>query len=174
MIPPRKKISQSHTSASFKIDLCGVFLNMNIVIYHYSFVDPLQPINYEGFKLFMETYLDVDMPEDLCRHLFLSFVKKTPSVSRSTSREKERGAIYDVGSAVATVTTTAACAAITGSSSPIEIAGQTSGGNNNTEGNELTNGKRNFLKYVEVWVYSMNKITNTFQKFKVRQLSMTS
>ncbi|XP_071789218.1 diacylglycerol kinase beta-like isoform X8 [Asterias amurensis] len=40
--------------------------------------NPEQPINYEGFKLFMETYLDVDMPEDLCRHLFLSFVKKTP------------------------------------------------------------------------------------------------
>ncbi|XP_070536475.1 diacylglycerol kinase beta-like isoform X4 [Ptychodera flava] len=38
-----------------------------------------QPIDYEGFKLFMQTYLDVDiMPEDLCRHLFLSFVKKTP------------------------------------------------------------------------------------------------
>nr|XP_006821217.1 PREDICTED: diacylglycerol kinase beta-like [Saccoglossus kowalevskii] len=36
-----------------------------------------QPIDYEGFKLFMQTYLDVDiMPEDLCRHLFLSFVKK--------------------------------------------------------------------------------------------------
>ncbi|XP_022104282.1 diacylglycerol kinase beta-like isoform X2 [Acanthaster planci] len=43
--------------------------------------NPEQPINYEGFKLFMETYLDVDMPEDLCRHLFLSFVKKTPVVA---------------------------------------------------------------------------------------------
>ncbi|XP_041458971.1 diacylglycerol kinase beta-like isoform X3 [Lytechinus variegatus] len=111
--------------------------NGNGVLSKYN---PEQPINYEGFKLFMETYLDVDMPEDLCRHLFLSFVKKTPSVSRHTSREKEKGAIYDVGSAVATVTTTAACAAITGSSSPIEIAGPTSGGNNNTEGNEMTNG----------------------------------
>ncbi|XP_077993499.1 diacylglycerol kinase beta-like isoform X5 [Glandiceps talaboti] len=41
--------------------------------------NPEQPIDYEGFKLFMETYLDVDiMPEDLCQHLFLSFVKKSP------------------------------------------------------------------------------------------------
>ena len=96
---------------------------------------PAQPINYEGFKLFMETYLDVDMPEDLCRHLFLSFVKKTPSVARHSARDKEKSQIYDVGSAVATVTTTAACAAITGSGSPIDITGQTS-----ADGMELTNG----------------------------------
>ncbi|XP_072173904.1 diacylglycerol kinase beta-like [Diadema setosum] len=101
--------------------------------------NPEQPINYEGFKLFMETYLDVDMPEDLCRHLFLSFVKKTPSSTRHTSREREKGRDYDVGSAVATVTTATACAAITGGGSPIDITGQTSGGNN-ADGNELTNG----------------------------------
>ncbi|XP_068225402.1 diacylglycerol kinase 1 isoform X4 [Palaemon carinicauda] len=33
-------------------------------------------IDYEGFRLFMDTYLEVDTPEELCRHLFLSFVKR--------------------------------------------------------------------------------------------------
>ncbi|XP_033124178.1 diacylglycerol kinase beta-like isoform X5 [Anneissia japonica] len=50
--------------------------------------NPEQPIDYQGFKLFMETYLDVDMPEDLCRHLFLSFVKKAPSTVAAPSENK--------------------------------------------------------------------------------------
>ncbi|ROT84294.1 putative diacylglycerol kinase 1 [Penaeus vannamei] len=33
-------------------------------------------IDYEGFRQFMDTYLEVDTPEELCRHLFLSFVKR--------------------------------------------------------------------------------------------------
>jgi len=40
-----------------------------------------QPIDYEGFRRFMDFYLDsADMPDDLCRHLFLSFLKRPPSV----------------------------------------------------------------------------------------------
>ncbi|XP_033124177.1 diacylglycerol kinase beta-like isoform X4 [Anneissia japonica] len=57
--------------------------------------NPEQPIDYQGFKLFMETYLDVDMPEDLCRHLFLSFVKKAPSTVAAPSENKEGSAIGD-------------------------------------------------------------------------------
>uniref|UniRef100_A0A4X2JXL9 EF-hand domain-containing protein n=1 Tax=Vombatus ursinus TaxID=29139 RepID=A0A4X2JXL9_VOMUR len=35
-----------------------------------------QPIDYEGFKVFMRTYLEENIPEDLCKHLFLSFTCK--------------------------------------------------------------------------------------------------
>ncbi|XP_046451237.1 diacylglycerol kinase beta-like isoform X2 [Daphnia pulex] len=36
-------------------------------------------IDYEGFKLFMDTYLEMEMQEELCKRLFLSFVKRTPT-----------------------------------------------------------------------------------------------
>uniref|UniRef100_A0A8B9KR89 Diacylglycerol kinase n=1 Tax=Astyanax mexicanus TaxID=7994 RepID=A0A8B9KR89_ASTMX len=35
-----------------------------------------QPIDYEGFQLFMATYLENDIPEELCQHLFTSFKSK--------------------------------------------------------------------------------------------------
>uniref|UniRef100_A0AAR2K1J6 Diacylglycerol kinase n=1 Tax=Pygocentrus nattereri TaxID=42514 RepID=A0AAR2K1J6_PYGNA len=37
----------------------------------------LFPIDYEGFQLFMTTYLENDIPEELCHHLFTSFKSKT-------------------------------------------------------------------------------------------------
>uniref|UniRef100_A0A8D2JGC0 Diacylglycerol kinase n=1 Tax=Varanus komodoensis TaxID=61221 RepID=A0A8D2JGC0_VARKO len=40
-----------------------------------------QPIDYEGFQLFMRTYLEVDIPEELCQHLFMSFKRKVCSRS---------------------------------------------------------------------------------------------
>uniref|UniRef100_A0A8C2EMU8 Diacylglycerol kinase n=1 Tax=Cyprinus carpio TaxID=7962 RepID=A0A8C2EMU8_CYPCA len=46
------------------------------------------PIDYEGFQLFMTTYLENDIPEELCKHLFTSFKSKngggsSPDASRS-------------------------------------------------------------------------------------------
>lgn len=35
-----------------------------------------QDIDYDGFKKFLDTFLEVKTPEDLARHLFLSFVKR--------------------------------------------------------------------------------------------------
>ena len=34
-----------------------------------------QEIDYAGFKIFMDIFLEVATPEDLCKHLFLSFVR---------------------------------------------------------------------------------------------------
>uniref|UniRef100_A0A8C5GXQ4 Diacylglycerol kinase n=1 Tax=Gouania willdenowi TaxID=441366 RepID=A0A8C5GXQ4_GOUWI len=42
----------------------------------------LQPIDYEGFQLFMNTYLENHIPEDLCQHLFTSFKSKTAASER--------------------------------------------------------------------------------------------
>ncbi|XP_033124174.1 diacylglycerol kinase beta-like isoform X2 [Anneissia japonica] len=76
--------------------------------------NPEQPIDYQGFKLFMETYLDVDMPEDLCRHLFLSFVKKAPSTVAAPSENK--GKEMDAMGRVIAMTAQTICAPITAAS----------------------------------------------------------
>uniref|UniRef100_A0A674NCY7 Diacylglycerol kinase n=1 Tax=Takifugu rubripes TaxID=31033 RepID=A0A674NCY7_TAKRU len=44
-----------------------------------------RPIDYEGFQLFMATYLENDIPEELCRHLFTSFKSKTGGCSPNQS-----------------------------------------------------------------------------------------
>ncbi|XP_076455649.1 diacylglycerol kinase beta-like [Babylonia areolata] len=38
--------------------------------------NPEEPIDYNGFKLFMDLYLEAEIPEELCQHLFFSFMKK--------------------------------------------------------------------------------------------------
>uniref|UniRef100_A0A8D3DW32 Diacylglycerol kinase n=1 Tax=Scophthalmus maximus TaxID=52904 RepID=A0A8D3DW32_SCOMX len=48
--------------------------------------NPEQPIDYEGFQLFMATYLEIDIPEELCQHLFTSFKSKTGGCSPAPSR----------------------------------------------------------------------------------------
>ncbi|XP_021369580.1 diacylglycerol kinase beta-like isoform X3 [Mizuhopecten yessoensis] len=45
------------------------------------------PIGYEGFSLFMETYLDAEVPEELCKHLFLSFMKKPSPQTGTVGKE---------------------------------------------------------------------------------------
>ncbi|XP_076841431.1 diacylglycerol kinase beta isoform X1 [Brachyhypopomus gauderio] len=74
-----------------------------------------QPIDYEGFQLFMATYLENDIPEELCQHLFTSFKSKTgggssPSAPRTTPSLLEPKSI-DAG---ISIQTEVACAPVTG------------------------------------------------------------
>ncbi|KFQ38786.1 Diacylglycerol kinase beta, partial [Mesitornis unicolor] len=50
-------------------------------------LSPPQPIDYEGFCLFMKTYLEADVPEELCQHLFTSFRRKICQASPETQRQ---------------------------------------------------------------------------------------
>uniref|UniRef100_A0A8C0FCY9 Diacylglycerol kinase n=1 Tax=Bubo bubo TaxID=30461 RepID=A0A8C0FCY9_BUBBB len=50
-------------------------------------LSPPQPIDYEGFRLFMKTYLEADVPEELCKHLFTSFKRKICQASPETQRQ---------------------------------------------------------------------------------------
>ncbi|CAC5375627.1 dgkA [Mytilus coruscus] len=49
-----------------------------------------EPMLYDGFKKFMDSYMEAEIPEELCKHLFLSLMKKpsgqttTGSTSAST------------------------------------------------------------------------------------------
>nr|CAB3237523.1 diacylglycerol kinase beta [Phallusia mammillata] len=62
------------------------------------------PIDYPGFKVFMETYLDADLPDDFCTHMFRSFQKTDPPKSPPTT-----GANIDLS-----IPTALACASIAG------------------------------------------------------------
>ncbi|XP_036624016.1 diacylglycerol kinase gamma [Trichosurus vulpecula] len=61
--------------------------------------DPELPIDYNRFTVFMRTYLEKDIPDDLCKHLFLSFTSKKlkqSSEPKTTSSSAPRDSTYDV------------------------------------------------------------------------------
>uniref|UniRef100_A0A8C1IRA0 Diacylglycerol kinase n=1 Tax=Cyprinus carpio TaxID=7962 RepID=A0A8C1IRA0_CYPCA len=91
-------------------DVCAFCL----LISHHLATCLLQPIDYEGFQLFMTTYLENDIPEELCKHLFTSFKSKngggsSPDTSRSGAGMLEPKSI-DAGFSIQTEV---ACAPIT-------------------------------------------------------------
>ena len=46
----------------------------------------MQLIDYGQFRRFLTIYLEVEIPDDLSRHLFLSFLKRPTSAPASVSR----------------------------------------------------------------------------------------
>jgi diacylglycerol kinase (ATP) len=76
-----------------------------------------QPIDYEGFHLFMETYLEADIGEDLCRHLFLSFNKKSPTALLPQGGGNKEFGVKDV----AAVASQTVCAPITHQTTEIHV-----------------------------------------------------
>ncbi|MGH0128722.1 UNVERIFIED_CONTAM: hypothetical protein FKN15_035848 [Acipenser sinensis] len=76
--------------------------------------NPAQPIDYEGFQLFMKTYLEDDIPEELCQHLFMSFKCKT--CQSSPEQHRSGGNVMEPRSIDASISiqTEVACAPITG------------------------------------------------------------
>lgn len=67
----------------------------------------------------METYLEADIPEDLCKHLFLSFNKKNPSSVPQQGVSKEFG-VKDV----AAVASQTVCVPITHQTTEIYVDGK--------------------------------------------------
>ncbi|XP_072752941.1 diacylglycerol kinase 1 isoform X3 [Anoplolepis gracilipes] len=84
-------------------------------------------IDYEGFRKFLNSYLEIDnTPDELCRHLFLSFVRKG-----------SRGVDGKAFKEMAVLSSTTACAAITShttSSSNVNSTGVPGGTSAETHG----------------------------------------
>ncbi|GBM59257.1 hypothetical protein AVEN_205087-1 [Araneus ventricosus] len=66
----------------------------------------VKDIDYEGFQLFMDSYLEIPTPRDLVTRLFLSFVKRPTATQATPSVD---GRLLKM----AAVTSTTACAPIT-------------------------------------------------------------
>uniref|UniRef100_K7GC36 Diacylglycerol kinase gamma n=1 Tax=Pelodiscus sinensis TaxID=13735 RepID=K7GC36_PELSI len=76
----------------------------------------------KGFQLFMKTYLEVDIPEELCQHLFMSFKRKI--CQRSPEAPRPGASISQLNSlepksidAGISIQTEVVCAPVTGSRS---------------------------------------------------------
>uniref|UniRef100_A0A3Q2Z230 Diacylglycerol kinase n=1 Tax=Hippocampus comes TaxID=109280 RepID=A0A3Q2Z230_HIPCM len=89
-----------------------IFNKIKFAMIEEKYIPLMQPIDYEGFRLFMATYLENDIPEELCQHLFTSFKSKTGAASPDRCRAS---CSIDAG---ISIHTEVACAPITGTSGP--------------------------------------------------------
>lgn len=82
-----------------------VFLqSISMISVKHFIISHFQDIDYDGFRRFLDAFLDCETPEELSRHLFVSFLK--PSVAQSQIQGK-------VLNQMAAVSSNAACAAVT-------------------------------------------------------------
>lgn len=79
----------------------------------FSKYNPEGDIDYEGFQKFMDTYLEIETPRDLVKHLFLSFVKKTSETVDGKLLKYKSLTKRLITKQMAAVTSTTACAPIT-------------------------------------------------------------
>ncbi|KAK3602687.1 hypothetical protein CHS0354_017891 [Potamilus streckersoni] len=82
--------------------------------------NPEEPIDYHGFKLFMDTYMEAEIPEELCKHLFLSFIKKS-----APPKTNNMGKEYNLKD-VAAIASQTVCAPITQQSTEIHSSASAS------------------------------------------------
>lgn len=75
-----------------------------------------QPMVYDGFRKFMDSYMEAEIPEELCKHLFLSLMKKP--IGPPTTTGKDYHHVRDVAAVTATQTV---CAPITHLGADIHI-----------------------------------------------------
>lgn len=73
-----------------------------ITVYICLYFHDHQDLDYDGFRQFLDAFLDCETPEELTRHLFISFLK--PSVAQAQGK---------VFTQMAAVSSNAACAAVT-------------------------------------------------------------
>ena len=74
------------------------------ICFTFSFFFVLQDIDYQSFRCFLDAFLDCETPDDLGKHLFVSFLK--PNVAQPQLHGKALNQM-------AAISSTAACAPVT-------------------------------------------------------------
>ena len=73
---------------------CCTLILITFCIIRYYFQD----IDFDGFKIFMDIFLEVETPDELVRHLFLSFVRYHPHPQQPQSKANVDGKTLKVHS----------------------------------------------------------------------------